>query len=90
MSYVFKMLQAFLCTLALCTLALAGIALTWPDVSLVRTLGCFDSYAAVETFLLLPIQGHPLAFAIGSFAALMAVLAPTTFSALQDSLHAPT
>lgn len=79
-----KMLFSFLGTLALFTLVMAGMALAWPDVSLVRQLGCFDSYGPVETFLLLPIQSHPLAFAIGSGAVMAAILLPASFIAWQD------
>jgi len=66
MNPVFKMLLAFIGTLAVCILAMAGMTLAWPDVSLVRQLGCFDSYGPAETFLLLPIQSHPMTFFVGA------------------------
>lgn len=84
MNPAIKMLQVFVGMLALCTFALAGMTLAWPDVSLVRQLGCFDSYGPVETFLLLPIQSHPLAFAIGSGSIVAAVLLAASFAAWQD------
>lgn len=84
MNPVFKMLQVLIGTLALFALAMAGMALAWPDVSLVRQLGCFDSYGPVETFLLLPIQSHPLAFAIGSGAVIGTIIVTATASAWQD------
>jgi len=63
---------------------MSGMALAAPDVSLVRQLGCFDSYGPVETFLVLPIQRHPLAFAIGSGFVIAALLLTATFAAWQD------
>lgn len=81
MNPAIKMLLVFVGMLALCTFALAGMTLAWPDVALVRQLGCFDSYGPVETFLLLPIQSHPLAFAIGSGSIVAAVLLAASFAA---------
>jgi ABC-type antimicrobial peptide transport system permease subunit len=84
MQPVTKLLTVFFGTVAIFTFAMAGMALAWPDVSLVRQLGCFDSYGPVETFLLLPIQSHPLAFAIGSGSIVAAVLLAASFAAWQD------
>lgn len=89
MNPAIKMLLVFVGMLALCTLALAGMTLAWPDVALVRQLGCFDSYGPVETFLLLPIQSHPLAFAIGSGSIVASVLLAASFAAWQDYQERP-
>lgn len=64
-------------------LAIASMALAWPDIPLVRDLGCFGTYDIVVSYVLIPIQSYPLTFLSGAGVALGAVIIVALTGSLQ-------